>query len=117
MSIGIVFRHPPYGTSTAREGLDTLLSLSNFSEDINVYFLQEGLLNLLIGQVGIAILQKNQNSAFKLLSLCGIKNCYISTEDHAIFNINTENLVVPTIQLSKQQLLEKLSLEDKILTF
>ncbi|WP_016682733.1 sulfurtransferase complex subunit TusC, partial [Yersinia pestis] len=45
--IAFIFTQGPHGSSAGREGLDALLATSALSEDIGVFFISDGVLQLL----------------------------------------------------------------------
>lgn len=45
--IAFVFTQGPHGNSAGREGLDALLATSALSEDLGVFFISDGVLQLL----------------------------------------------------------------------
>jgi sulfur relay (sulfurtransferase) complex TusBCD TusD component (DsrE family) len=55
-SCGFVFSSAPHGSASGREGLDALLATSALTEDIGVFFLGDGVFQLLAGQQPQAVL-------------------------------------------------------------
>lgn len=48
--LGFVFQSAPHSTSKGREGLDAILAASAYSEDIQIFFIGDGVLQLLKNQ-------------------------------------------------------------------
>ncbi|WP_260326001.1 sulfurtransferase complex subunit TusC, partial [Enterobacter cloacae] len=48
--VAFVFTSAPHGSASGREGLDALLATSALTEDIGVFFLGDGVFQLLAGQ-------------------------------------------------------------------
>ena len=48
--IAFVFTQGPHGTSAGREGLDALLATSALTEDIGVFFIADGVFQLMPAQ-------------------------------------------------------------------
>lgn len=117
MSIAIVFCSPPYGSTKAREGLDALLSLAAFSDEIECFFLSDGIINLFSEQKAGLILQRQHSDTFKLLDLYEIDKRYVANEDMASLMVKPEELLIDVISIPKQMLLSKLAQAEKILTF
>lgn len=46
-TIGVVITHPPYGSESARQGLDMALAFAAFDQPVTVLFDGDGVLNLL----------------------------------------------------------------------
>ncbi|WP_268596057.1 sulfurtransferase complex subunit TusC, partial [Escherichia coli] len=57
--VAFVFTHGPHGGTSGREGLDALLATSALSEDVGVFFVGDGVLQLLPGQQPEKILARN----------------------------------------------------------
>ena len=117
--LAFIFRHPPYGSASAREGLDALLAATAFCEEqeIAVFFFDDGLLNLLREQQPEQILQKDTASAFKLLDLYDIEQRYVCADSLQRFRLTPQDLLLDCQPLSRAQLLAMLQQSEKILTF
>lgn len=48
--VAFIFTQGPHGTSAGREGLDALLATSALTEDIGVFFMADGVFQLIPGQ-------------------------------------------------------------------
>ena len=75
--VAFVFTQGPHGSSAGREGLDALLATSALSEDIGVFFIGDGVLQLLPGQQPEKIMARNYIATFGVLPLYDIENCYL----------------------------------------
>lgn len=118
MKLAIVFSHAPHGTAHAREGLDALLAASNFcyEDDIGVFFMGDGVFNLLPNQQGEHIGQKDFTPAFKLLDLYDIEQRFACQESWNARGL-TQDPSLDVAWLSATALNEKLRQAEKILTF
>ena len=72
-----VFSSAPHGSAAGREGLDALLATSALSEELGVFFIGDGVLQLLADQNPQAILARNYIPAFKLMALYDIERCWV----------------------------------------
>lgn len=117
--LAFIFRHAPYGTANTREGLDTLLAATAFcaEEDIAVFFLDDGVLNLQKQQQADVVLQKDTASALKLLDLYDIEQRYVCADSLQQFQLASSDFVLDCDVLPRQQLLQILQQSEKILTF
>ena len=117
--LAFIFRHAPYGTANIREGLDALLAATAFcaEEDIAVFFLDDGVLNLQKQQQADVVLQKDTASALKLLDLYDIEQRYVCADSLQQFQLNPADFVLDCDVLSRQALLQRLQQCEKILTF
>ncbi|MBZ2279862.1 sulfurtransferase complex subunit TusC, partial [Buchnera aphidicola] len=62
--IAVVFSHSPHGTSFGREGLDLILGISALIKKISVFFIGDGVFQLLQGDNVERILSRNYIPAF-----------------------------------------------------
>lgn len=117
MRLGFVFRSFPHATAKGREGLDALLAASAYCEDIEVFFIDEGVTQLVNGQDPQQVLSRDYISAFKLLDLYDIEKVYVEQTALTEFNFNAEDLIIPVTLLSLQDINHRLHDCQKILTF
>jgi tRNA 2-thiouridine synthesizing protein C len=70
------FKHAAAG----REGLDALLATSALTDDIGVFFVGDGVFQLLPEQRPGAVLARDYIATFKLLSLYDIDQCWLCAD-------------------------------------
>lgn len=118
MKLAFVFRTAPHGSSIAREGLDALLAATAFcdEEDIAVFFIDDGILNLTVDQKPDIILQKDFTAAFKLLDLYDIENRFVCSESVQYDFIQNYSIIHVEPLVYSQWLLQ-LKHAEKIFTF
>jgi tRNA 2-thiouridine synthesizing protein C len=107
--IAFIFRQPPYGSASGREGLDALLATSAYSEGLAAFFIDDGIYQLLAQQHPDHILMKNYPAMFKLCDLYDIQDIYVSEEALAERNIKVEQLLISVTVLPMKALWHKLS--------
>ncbi len=103
-----------------REGLDALLATSALTEDIGVFFMGDGVFQLLAGQQPQAILARDYIATFKVLPLYDIETCYVCADSLTVRGLSDKaarlcwmrDLLEPAAALREQ-----LSHYDTILTF
>ena len=102
-----------------REGLDALLAATAFcdEEEIGVFFVDDGVLNLLDGQNPELLLQKDFIRTFKLLDLYDIEQRFVCTDSLDQYNLNTEQLIISAEKIDRTSLINKLSQAEKVFTF
>lgn len=118
--LAILFTQPPFGSATAREGLDALLAASAFcdEEEIAVCFLFDGVWNLALNQDPSAILQKDHISALKLLELYELNECFACAQSLVERGLSAESLTLTNVKaVPTPQIFNILSRADKVLTF
>jgi len=115
--IGIINRCPPHGGAQARESLDLTLAMSAFNESLSLFFIGDGVYQLLDGHSPETSLQKNFQPLFKMLELYDVENIYICEQSLLQRAINKEQLIIDVTLLDTKQLKIKLALQDQLLSF
>ena len=119
MKLAFLFRTAPHGNAISREGLDALLAATAFcdEEDIGVFFIDDGVLNLFDEQNPELLLQKDFIRTFKLLDLYDIEQCFVCADSLDQYNLNTEQLIISAEKIDRTSLINKLSQAEKVFTF
>ena len=119
MKLAFLFRTAPHGNAISREGLDALLAATAFcdEEDIGVFFIDDGVLNLLDGQNPELLLQKDFIRTFKLLDLYDIEQRFVCADSLDQYNLQTEQLIISAEKMDRTSLINKLSQAEKVFTF
>ena len=119
MKLAFLFRTAPHGNAISREGLDALLAATAFcdEEEIGVFFIDDGVLNLLDGQNPELLLQKDFIRTFKLLDLYDIEQRFVCTNSLDQYNLQTEQLIISAEKIDRTSLINKLSQAEKVFTF
>ncbi|ORC17186.1 sulfurtransferase TusC [Enterobacter cloacae subsp. cloacae] len=116
--VAFVFTSAPHGSASGREGLDALLATSALTEDIGVFFLGDGVFQLLAGQQPQAILARDYIATFKVLPLYDIENCYVCADSLTARGLSDKTpFVLDVTILPSAALCEQLSHYDTVLTF
>ena len=119
MKLAFLFRTAPHGNAISREGLDALLAATAFcdEEEIDVFFIDDGVLNLLDGQNPELLLQKDFIRTFKLLDLYDIEQRFVCADSLDQYNLQTEQLIISAEKIDRTSLINKLSQAEKVFTF
>ena len=119
MKLAFLFRTAPHGNAISREGLDALLAATAFcdEEEIGVFFVDDGVLNLLDGQNPELLLQKDFIRTFKLLDLYDIEQRFICAVSLDQYNLHAEQLIISAEKIDRTLLITKLSQAEKVFTF
>ena len=80
--VAFVFSSAPHGSAAGREGLDALLATSALTDEIGVFFVGDGVFQLLPAQRPGAVLARDYIATFKLLSLYDIDQCWPVSYTH-----------------------------------
>ena len=119
MKLAFLFRTAPHGNAISREGLDALLAATAFcdEEEIGIFFVDDGVLNLLDGQNPELLLQKDFIRTFKLLDLYDIEQRFVCADSLDQYNLQTEQLIISAEKIDRTSLIKKLSQAEKVFTF
>ena len=119
MKLAFLFRAAPHGNAISREGLDALLAATAFcdEEEIGVFFIDDGVLNLLDEQKPELLLQKDFIRTFKLLDLYDIEQHFVCADSLNQYNLQTEQLIISAEKIDRTSLINKLSQAEKVFTF
>ena len=119
MKLAFLFRTAPHGNAISREGLDALLAATAFcdEEEIGVFFVDDGVLNLLDGQNPELLLQKDFIRTFKLLDLYDIEQRFVCADSLDQYNLQTEQLIISAEKIDRTSLINKLSQAEKVFMF
>lgn len=119
MKLAFLFRTASHGNAISREGLDALLAATAFcdEEEIGVFFIDDGVLNLLDGQNPELLLQKDFIRTFKLLDLYDIEQRFVCADSLDQYNLQAEQLIISAEKIDRTSLINKLSQAEKVFTF
>ncbi|MDA0143604.1 MAG: sulfurtransferase complex subunit TusC [Vibrio toranzoniae] len=115
--LAFIFNSFPHSTAAGREGLDALLAASAYSEDISVFFVGDGVTQLLKAQQPDEVLSRDYISAFKLMDLYDIEQVYVCQRSLCQFGLSTDNLLIDVTAVEADELTQKLTQCQQILTF
>lgn len=116
--LAFVFTHPPHTSSAGREGLDALLAASAFCEDIAVFFIGDGVFQLLPDQQPSAILARDYIATFGVMALYDIEQVYLCAASLSARGLRADTRwVIPVETLAADELRARLDGCDVILTF
>ncbi|MBJ4954386.1 sulfurtransferase complex subunit TusC [Salmonella enterica subsp. enterica serovar Goldcoast] len=116
--VAFVFSTVPHGSASGREGLDALLATSALTEDLGVFFIGDGVFQILQGQQPNVVLARDYIATFKLLGLYDIEQCWLcaaSLRERGL--AEGANFVVDVTALEPEDLRRELGNYDVILRF
>ena len=115
-TIAWIFRTLPHTDTRGREGLDALLATASYSENLQVFFIDSGVMQLLKNQHPTTVYTRNHIDSFKLLDMYGLP-CYFCQESLHQFGRQQEDLIIQPQPLSKTNIASMIHTCDHILTF
>ncbi len=115
--IGIINRCLPHGNTQGRESLDLTLAMSAFNESLSLFFIGDGIYQLLAGHNPAESLQKHYQPLFKMLELYDVENIYVCKHSLLKRAITAEQLMIEVTVMDSNQLKSQLALQDQLLSF
>ena len=115
--LGFIFTAAPFGHVSGREGLDAVLATSNYSNALALFFISDGVMQLLAEQDSSALLCKDHVKTFKLLPLCDVENIYVCQDSLRLRGLHNAAFVVDAVVLPAKALAKELAKCSKILRF
>lgn len=101
--VAFIFRTPPHGSASGREGLDALLATSALSEDLGVFFSGDGVYQLLAEQDPSVILSRHYAPTFGLLDLYDVEQVYLCQRSLSERGLALEQMCIPAQVLAPEQ--------------
>lgn len=116
--IAFVFTHGPHGEAFGREGLDALLATSALTDEIGVFFINDGVMLLLPQQQPEQILARNFIATFGVLPIYDITRFYLCAESLAERGLSgVKDWILDAEALPAALWRERLSEFDTVITF
>ncbi|UTV27988.1 sulfurtransferase complex subunit TusC [Photobacterium atrarenae] len=116
-SLGFVFHTAPHGSTSGREGLDAVLATSAYSEAIQVFFIGDGVFQLLAGQQPELILCRDYIATFKMLELYDIEQVYVCQQSLSERGVDPASLLIEAEVLPVDALSAQLHQCQRVLSF
>ena len=115
--IGFILRHSPYGSNLAQEALDVVLAYAAFEQAVSVFFIDDGVFQLLSRQASTDIEQKSLEKRIQALSLYDIDQIYVCQESLIHRNLQTDILIKEIRPLAIDELSALIHQQDSLLCF
>ena len=116
-SVLVVIRHPPYGSSLGRSGLDTALATAAFDQPVDLLFLGDGVLSLQPGQDSAVLGLKNSGRLLASLPLYDIERVYADARAVERYAMVADEFPVTTELLDSRGIQALLNDHDHLLGF
>jgi tRNA 2-thiouridine synthesizing protein C len=116
-SIAFLFKSAPYGTSAGCEGLDMALSMSTISILIGLFFIDDGVLQLVPNQKPHIILGRDYTPGFDIFSVYDEQSYYLDYESLVKRGLSEADYTMSINILKKDEWRHKISTYDSIVTF
>lgn len=116
-SVAIINRSAPYGSSKGQESLELALAMSNFGQAISLFFIDDGVWQLLNNQASQQINAKAYHKTFAALEFYDIENIYVCKQSILARSIQVEDLCIPIQLVDPAQTSTLLTKHTKVMVF
>jgi len=93
------------------------LAMSNFAQDVSLFFIEDGVLQLLSSQNAASIDNKNYHKTFPALEFYDIENIYVCKQSLAQRGIQMSQLCIPVILMELEDLSSLLANQQHVMSF
>lgn len=112
-----VNRKAPYGTIYALESLEVVLITAAFDQDVSLVFSDDGVYQLKRGQQTKGIETKNFSNTYRALEGYDIEKLYVDRESLEARALTEEDLVVPVVVMSREEMGALMEQQDVVISF
>lgn len=116
-SIAIINQSAPYGTSHAGESLDIAMIAGTFGQDISLFFLGDGVFQLLQEQNPENKGVKSLSKMMKSLVFFDVEKLYVCQQSMQERGLVVEDMCVGVFPLSPASITEYISSHDRVMVF
>ncbi len=117
MKICFIATHSPYGSTLARDAIESLLVAATFDQEGSLLAMGDGVYQLLDNQQPDSLPQKNTSSMIQALEMYGVEDIYVCHEDLEERGLTVQDLVTPVRTVERGALPSLLKEQDRILNF
>jgi tRNA 2-thiouridine synthesizing protein C len=103
--------------SNAQESLDFLMAMSNFGQQVSVFFIDDGVFQLLNNQSASAIERKQFTKGFAALEFYDIENIYVCANSLEERGLRLNDLVIDAIVVTSDELSHLLQAHKQVINF
>lgn len=116
-SLAIVNHSAPHGTSNGRESLDLVLASASYDTPLGVFFVGDGVWQLMPGQQSELAGAKNYSKTFGLLEMYDVEDIYFCGHSLEERGLTEDDLLIEGLVLQPGELTDKLSQFDHVLSY
>jgi tRNA 2-thiouridine synthesizing protein C len=112
-----VNRKAPYGTIYALESLEVVLIAAAFDQDVSLAFLDDGVYQIMKGQLTKGIDVKNFSPTYRALEGYDIEKLYVEKESMDERGLTTDDFCVEVKVINKTEMADLMTSSDVVLSF
>lgn len=113
----IISRRPPYGSSHARDALDTALTTAVFEQPVAILFQGDGVFQLLGDQQPGGVQQKNLAATLSALPMYDVDRLYVCARALSERGLKADDLVLPVEPLDAAAIAALIRNHDVVMNF
>lgn len=116
-SIAVINTKAPFGSANGQESLDLALAGGSFGQQISLFFVDDGVFQLVKSQSPDNIEHRNYNKTFSALEFYDIENIFVCERSLSKRGLNQESLSIEVMVVSNEQLHNKIQQHQHCLRF
>ncbi|EAR59677.1 hypothetical protein MED92_09773 [Oceanospirillum sp. MED92] len=116
-SVLVLNQSAPYGSASARESLDVVLTCSIFDMPVSLLFAGDGVYQLTKEQNGSAVGQKTLEAMLSALPMYDVDSIYVTRNDLINSGLQESDLALPVQVIENDRLPELIKQHSTVLTF
>jgi tRNA 2-thiouridine synthesizing protein C len=116
-TVAILNKSAPYGMVNGQESLDMALALSNFGQQVSLFFIEDGVLQLIKQQIPDKIQHKAYHKTFGALTFYDIDNIYVCQQSLLERNLTARDLSIAVTLIEPEQLTTFIHNNDQVMVF
>ncbi|PPI86481.1 sulfurtransferase complex subunit TusC [Candidatus Pantoea edessiphila] len=116
--IAFIFSRVPHGSTLGLEGLNAAIAVGSLNKNIGIFFIGDGVFQLVANQIPEVILSKHYAPTFYVLKLYDIKRYYVCLDSLINRGLSTKEFNILNVKIINSKILrKKLISYNHILTF
>lgn len=116
-SLGVINSAAPYGVSDGQESLDLAMAAANFGQDVTLFFVDDGVFQLLKSQHPIPEQGKHYSKTFPALTFYDIDDIFVCQRSLSERGLVVSDLCIKVTALPQEALNQQLTQLDHLLRF
>ncbi len=112
-----VMRKPPHGSIFVYEGLEVMLIFAAYDQEVNVVFIDDGVLALKKGQDTAGIGVKGFAQTFRVLEDYGVEHLWVERESLEERGLTADDLVTGVEIIEKDEIVKIMKNQKAVLPF
>ncbi|MBS3909622.1 MAG: sulfurtransferase complex subunit TusC [Actinobacteria bacterium] len=115
--IMIMMRKAPYGTIYSFEGLESVLIMGAYEQDITMIFIDDGVYSIKKGMDTSAVGIKDFSPTFRVLEMYDIEKLYVDRESMEARGLTADDLIVGAEVVDTETITKLMEEQDVVLPF